>query len=151
MNADTTQKSTMLLRGRDLPVLDVFGTRVTVLGGTRAAAGAFSMAKVVCPPGTGAPPHTHVETEHFHVMRGRLTVHLGDEIIELDPGDTVHIPSGAPHAFSNKTGEEAEFLSVATPAGHENFFRDADELSRSGRFNPATAAELCQKHGIELL
>ena len=141
----------MLVRGQDLAVLDVFGTRVTVLGGATETAGTFSLARVVCPPGTGAPPHTHVETEHFHVLRGQLTVHLGKKMLELLPGDTIHIPSGVPHAFAANSGEATEFLSMATPAGHENFFRDADELSRSGRFNPATAAALCQKHGIALL
>lgn len=151
MNAEIAQSSAGLFRGRDLSLLNVFGTRVTVLGGAHETAGAFSLAKVVCPPGTGAPPHTHIETEHFHVLRGRLTVRLGNETMELNPGDTIHIPSGAPHAFSNNSGDETEFLSMATPAGHENFFRDADELARGGRFNPATAAGLCQKHGIELL
>lgn len=141
----------MLVRGRDPAVLDVFGTQVTVLGGAAETGGAFSLAKVVCPPGTGAPPHTHVETEHFHVLRGWLTVHLGNEKIELLPGDTIHIPSGVPHAFAADSGQETEFLSMATPAGHENFFRAADELSKSGRFNPETAAELCRKHGIKLL
>ncbi len=151
MNPDTAQPASVLIHNRDLSELNVFGTRVTILGGANETAGAFSLAKVVCPPGTGAPPHTHVETEHFHVLRGRLTIRLGNETMELNPGDTIHISSGAPHAFSNNSGDEAEFLSMATPAGHENFFRDADELARSGRFNPATAAELCQKHGIELL
>lgn len=139
------------MRGHDAAILDVFGTQVTVLGGASETAGTFSMAKVVCLPGAGAPPHAHVETEHFHVLRGRLTVQVRGETTELLPGDTIHIPSGVLHAFANKSGEETEFMSLATPSGHENFFRDADTLSRSGRFNPSTAAELCQKHRIELL
>jgi quercetin dioxygenase-like cupin family protein len=151
MNAILTSNIATIIRSRDVNVLDVFGTRVTVLGGGRETAGAFSLARVVCPAGTGAPPHTHAETEHFHVLRGKLTVRLGGDRTELNPGDSIHIPSGAPHAFSNEAAEEVEFLSIATPAGHENFFRDADELARSGRFNPATAAALCRQHGIELL
>ena len=151
MNTITTQPSLQIIRGQDLADLNVFGTHVTVLGGTKETAGAFSLAKVVCPPNTGAPPHTHIETEHFHMLRGRLTVQSGDQTLELTPGDTIHIPSGVPHAFSCNAAEAAEFLSIATPAGHENFFRDADALSRSGQFNPATATELCQKHGIALL
>ena len=132
-------------------MLNVFGTQVTMLGGSPETAGTFSLAKVACPPGTGAPPHTHVETEHFHVLRGRLTVQLGNESLDLLPGDTIHIPSGAPHAFAAQSGEETEFISLAAPAGHENFFLAADGLAQSGRFNPETAAELCQKHGITLL
>ncbi len=143
--------SPVLIRSHETAPLDVFGTRVTLLGGATETAGAFSLAKVVCPPGTGAPPHAHVETEHFHVVRGKLKVQLGTQTIELTAGDTIHIPSGAPHAFSNIWEDASEFLSAASPAGHENFFRDADELSRCGQFNPATATELCQKHGIKLL
>lgn len=141
----------MLLRAQDSPALDVFGTQVTVLGGSAQTAGAFSLARIVCPPGAGAPPHTHAETEHFHVLRGRLSVQQADEQLELLPGDTIHIPSGVPHAFANHSAEETEFISAATPAGHEHFFREADELSRSGRFNPETAGELCQRHGITLV
>jgi quercetin dioxygenase-like cupin family protein len=151
MKTDTAQSTSTLIRSHDSAVLDVFGTQVTVLGEASETGGAFSMAKVVCRPGSGAPPHAHVETEHFHVLWGRLTVQVQGETMELLPGDTIHIPSGVPHAFANESREETEFMSLATPSGHENFFRDADELSRSGRFNPATAAELCQKHRIDLL
>jgi quercetin dioxygenase-like cupin family protein len=140
-----------VVRGQAANWLDVFGTRVTLLGTGHESAGGFSLAKVICPPGAGAPPHTHRETEHFHVLRGRLAVQLGAETLELHPGDTIHIPANAPHAFSCRAAEEAEFLSLATPAGHENFFRDADALARSGKFNPETAAELCRKHGITLI
>lgn len=141
----------MLLRAQDTAVLDVFGTQVTVLGGSAQTAGVFSLARIVCAPGTGAPPHTHVETEHFHVLRGCLTVQRAGEELELLPGDTIHLPSGVAHAFVNRSAEETEFVSAATPAGHEHFFREADELSRSGRFNPETAGELCQRHGITLI
>ena len=151
MNTETSPSSSMLLRTQDTAVLDVFGTQVTVLGGTAQTAGVFSLARIVCPPGTGAPPHTHVETEHFHVLRGRLTVLRAHEELELLPGDTIHLPSGVPHAFTNRSAAETEFISAATPGGHEHFFREADELSRSGRFNPQTAGELCQRHGITLL
>lgn len=151
MNTETSPSTSMLLRAQDTPVLDVFGTQVTVLGGSAQTAGVFSLARIVCPPGTGAPPHTHVETEHFHVLRGRLTVQRADGELELLPGDTIHIPSGVPHSFANRSADETEFISAATPAGHERFFREADELSRSGRFNPQTACELCQRHGITLL
>lgn len=151
MNSETTSSPSLLLRAEDSPVLDVFGTQVTVLGGSAQTAGVFSLARIVCPPGTGAPPHTHAETEHFHVLRGRLTVQRADEELELLPGDTIHLPSGVPHAFANRSADETEFVSAATPAGHERFFREADELSRSGRFNPETAGELCQRHGITLI
>lgn len=138
-------------RAASAPVLDVFGVRVRVLAGGAETDGACSIALLDCPPGMGAPRHRHAEAEDLHVIRGTLTVQLGDETLRLGPGDLVHVRPGTIHAFRNATDADVEFLAIETPAGHELFFRDADELARAGRFNPETAAEACRRHGIELL
>lgn len=151
MPTEKLKPTARVIRGTKTTALDVFGVRVTVLGGAAETAGVFSLARIVCPRGAGAPPHTHPETEHFQVLRGQVTVQLEDQTLELYPGDTVHIPSGLPHSFSCTAGEEAEFVAVASPAGHEDFFREADELARSGQFNPETAAALCGRHRITLV
>lgn len=143
--------SGFITRGADVAPLDVFGTQVTLLADGAATGGACSVARIVCPPGAGAPPHRHAEAETFHVLQGRLTVTLDGRAAELQAGDLVHVAPHAPHDFRNLSGEPVTFLALGMPAGHEAFFRDADELARTGRFNPATAAEVCRRHGIELL
>lgn len=140
-----------LSRAAEAVPLNVFGTRVTVLSGGNETGGASSMARIVCQPGTGAPPHRHAEAENFVVTRGALSVMTEGENFTLSAGDAIHIRPGAVHAFQNTSESEVEFLAIGTPAGHEKFFLDADELARTGRFNPETAAEVCARHGIELV
>lgn len=147
----TTIHSSAVTRANEARILDVFGVRVTVLAGGEESEGTCSIARLVCPPGCGAPPHRHSEAENFHVIRGVLSVQLDGENIELRPGDLIHVAPGAVHAFQNATAEDVEFYAVATPAGHERFFREADALAKSGGFNPQSAAELCRRNGIELV
>jgi len=151
MSATSLNSSGFVTRGALVPALNVFGTQVYVLADGASTAGACSIARIVCPPDSGSPLHRHAEAETFHVLRGQLSVILDGKTHVLSAGDLVHITPHAAHNFHNATNEPVEFLALGMPAGHERFFYDADELFRSGRFTPATAVELCQRHGIELL
>ena len=39
-------------------------------------------------------------------------------------GDTVNVPSNAPHMFHNVSSKDTRLLCVCSPAGQENFFRE---------------------------
>jgi uncharacterized cupin superfamily protein len=39
-------------------------------------------------------------------------------------GDTVNIPSNAPHQFHNSSKQIARMLCICSPAGQENFFTE---------------------------
>ena len=143
--------SVVLRRALELPDLDVFGVTVQVLLGSDESDGVFSLARIRCAPGCGAPVHRHAQSETFHVLRGELTAVCDGRVERLQAGDLVHIRPGASHSFANEGPEEVEFIATASPAGHEAFFREADALARSGGFNPHSAAQLCQRHGIELV
>jgi transcriptional regulator with XRE-family HTH domain len=58
---------------------------------------------VTYPPGadSGAddPPATHSGREYGYVIGGRLRIEVGDEIVELGPGDAVAFGSETPHRF----------------------------------------------------
>ncbi|HET6532855.1 MAG TPA: XRE family transcriptional regulator [Actinoplanes sp.] len=45
------------------------------------------------------PPATHRGKEYGYVLTGRLEVEVGDETLELGPGDAVIFRSGTPHRF----------------------------------------------------
>ena len=45
------------------------------------------------------PPATHRGKEYGYVLSGRLQVEVGDEILEVGPGDAVVLRSGTPHRF----------------------------------------------------
>lgn len=148
----STPLSPQLVRAGQAQPLNVFGVTVSVLLDGAATRGAQSICHLVCPPGAGAPPHRHAaEDETFYVVAGRFSVRCGEVVQTLGPGDFVYFPRGVVHDFKNIGTTDGVMIGAGTPAGHEHFFRDADELARTGRFNPTTATEVCVKHGIELV
>ncbi|MDF2902235.1 MAG: cupin 2, barrel [Phenylobacterium sp.] len=72
-------------------------------------------------PRFGAHRHNEIE-ETFLVRSGRLTFLLGDEVIDLGPGDFVRVPPGARHGYANLSGEPVELLVSFHPGGFEELF-----------------------------
>lgn len=61
------------------------------------------------------PAHYHtLEEEHLYVLSGRLTLHLGDERFELEPGAYVCFPAGQAlkHHLRNEGPEPARYLMI---------------------------------------
>jgi quercetin dioxygenase-like cupin family protein len=147
---ETTLKQPTKVTNRSSRPLNVFGTTVEILADGEATGGACTVARILCPPGGEAPLHSHLAAESFYVISGTLTVVLSSHEQQAAQGSLVHAETDAAHAFRNDAAEDVVFLSIATPAGHEHFFRAADELARAGRFTPQGAEEVCRKHGILL-
>lgn len=62
--------------------------------------------------------HTHEETDDFFlVIRGRLTIHLRDRDVVLEPGEVFVVPRGVEHC--PEATEEAEVLLIE-PEGTVN-------------------------------
>jgi mannose-6-phosphate isomerase-like protein (cupin superfamily) len=75
----------------------------------------------------GPALHLHyAQEEWFYVVEGTLLFQVGDQRVELKPGDSVLGPRGVPHAFT-RTGEKPGRMVIGfTPAGQmEDFFREA--------------------------
>ena len=53
--------------------------------------------------GEMTPLHAHDMEESFLVLDGSLTVHAGGETAHLDPGETLTIHAGVPHALVAET------------------------------------------------
>ena len=67
--------------------------------------------------------HTHErEDEYSHVLSGRLTAQVGDDVVEAGPGELVIKPRGIPHAFWNSGTEPVRFLELICPGGFEEYF-----------------------------
>ena len=49
-------------------------------------------------PGTHSPAHAHPFPETRWVLSGFLRVKLGDEVLELEPGDRLDLPANTVHA-----------------------------------------------------
>ena len=68
------------------------------------------------PPGSDTSPahyHTH-EEEHLYLLSGRVTLHLGAERFELEPGSYVCFPAGQAvrHRLENRGAEPARYLMI---------------------------------------
>ena len=66
-------------------------------------------------PGERVLDHTHPCEEILHFVRGDATVRLDDELLEVTAGDSVHIPTGVLHGFTNSGAAELQ-LFVIFPA-----------------------------------
>jgi mannose-6-phosphate isomerase-like protein (cupin superfamily) len=100
--------------------------RILVSG--RDTGGRYSLMEyVVAPRAPAAEPsygphrHRHIE-ETFFVRSGRLTFLLGEEVIDLGPGDFVRVAPGVRHGFANLSGARAELLVSFVPGGFEELF-----------------------------
>jgi uncharacterized cupin superfamily protein len=89
-----------------------------------ATGGAFGFVEHDLPAGQlGSPIHTHErEDEYSYVLRGRLTVQIGEDVLEAGPGEVIAKPRGIPHAFWNAGTEAVRFLEIISPGGFEEYF-----------------------------
>ncbi len=57
--------------------------------------------------GVGPPLHFHATQEDsFFVVEGILTLQLGDDVVELGPGDFATAPPGVPHSLTNAHADQ---------------------------------------------
>jgi quercetin dioxygenase-like cupin family protein/DNA-binding XRE family transcriptional regulator len=70
---------------------------------------------VIFGPGgkSGKHSHSHSLDEFAFVVKGRVTLTLGDEEQDLVPGDAVTLPANAPHRWENRSNEAVEILLVS--------------------------------------
>lgn len=72
---------------------------------------------VEMPPGlsTEDRPFEHQGEEFGIVLKGRLEVHVGDEVHLLGPGDSVSYRSSVPHWYANRGSVAVKSVWVVTP------------------------------------
>ncbi|HJQ50686.1 MAG TPA: cupin domain-containing protein [Gaiellaceae bacterium] len=101
------------------------------------------------PRALGAPLHCHTnEDEYSFVLEGRLGAQLGDEIVEIGPGELLRKPRGQEHAFWNAADEPLRFLEVISPGGFANYFRELAPLLAAG--NHAGVQEVAARYKLEI-
>jgi mannose-6-phosphate isomerase-like protein (cupin superfamily) len=101
-------------------------TTVTIKATGEETNESFYLGEAVLEPGfRGPPPHRHRRLhDMFYVLHGTLTMRLGDETLELEPGSFVCVPPGVVHTFSNPRDTPVKILNFNTPARWENYMRD---------------------------
>lgn len=107
---------------QSLPHLGVVGDTYTILLNGDDTNGRFCLIDMHIPPGGGPPPHRHDFEETFILLEGELEATFRGKKLVVRAGDTVNIPSNAPHQFHNSSDQPVRLLCLCSPAGQENFF-----------------------------
>jgi transcriptional regulator with XRE-family HTH domain len=68
---------------------------------------------------TGAEQYAHGDSEElFVVIRGTVQLELGDELFELEAGDSIDYRSAVPHRISNAGDDVAEVMWIISPPSY---------------------------------
>lgn len=129
-------------RGGEGERIDVLGEVAVVKVSAAESGGSVSVVEVVSRAGGGAPAHWHTTFEEtFYVLEGRLEVVVWgigrtggaeERRTVLGPGDSVMIPRGVVHSYTNVGEGPGRAVVVATPGGIEGMFREFERLAREG-------------------
>ena len=78
-------------------------------------------------PGASNPPHYHPNCEEIlYVLSGRCEHRLGDETVEMGPGDAILVPSGVVHNATNPGWEPLRAVISFSSADRKTVFLDAE-------------------------
>ena len=114
--------------------------------------GGFSLVEHPMPPrALAAPLHRHSrEDEYSYVLEGRMGALLGDEVLEVGPGDLVFKPRDQWHTFWNAGDEPCRILEIIAPAGFETFFAELAEWEGTPEDDPERFEATCEGYGLEM-
>ena len=87
-----------------------------------------------CDPGLGAPIHIHAVEEVLEVIEGTAEIVLGDESHIVTPNQSVVVPAGMRHGFTNVGEGILKVRATLAAAIFEAGYDDRRESSR--RYSP---------------
>ena len=129
-----------------------FGIDMKVMLGAEHTGGMFSAILGEVKPGEGPPSHLHHDRdEYFFVLAGTYRMTVGGKESTIGPGTIAFIPRGTAHAFTNISAETGKLLEWTIPGGNGDYFREMDQMEKSGGFNPETFAAINQKFVTEFV
>ena len=83
-----------------------------------------------CVPGRGAPTHLHAVEEVLTVLAGEAEVWLDDERSALKVGQSLIVPAGRKHGFTNVGASELHVRAILAAPIFEATFDDRNEITR---------------------
>lgn len=105
-----------------LPHIGLVGATYTITVSGDDTNGRFCIIDMHIPPDGGPPPHRHDFEETFILLEGEIEATFRGRKSLLHAGDTVNIPSNAPHQFHNISPMPTRMLCICSPAGLEKYF-----------------------------
>lgn len=128
-------------------VTNVLGTAITIKVHGRDTGGAFSIIETEDKPGEGPPPHIqNREDETFYVLEGEYEFTCGPLKFTGKAGNVAFLPRGVPHRYQCISRTSGRLLVVISPAGFEDFFKEADGIS-----NVEKVLAVGKKYGLDFL
>jgi quercetin dioxygenase-like cupin family protein len=110
---------------------------------------------VICqwaPEGHSPPLHVHEqEDEIFHLLQGRLSFRVGDELRTLDAGETVLAPKRVPHTFVVESAGGAVCLVITAHGDFERFVRSCARPGGPAAPDPEALAAAAAEHRIAIV
>ncbi|HEX5236487.1 MAG TPA: cupin domain-containing protein [Silvibacterium sp.] len=96
----------------------------------------------------GPALHLHnSQEEWFYVMEGRVAFQVGNQRLELGPGESILGPRRIPHTFSSVSATPSRMMIAFCPAGKmEQYFRDAADPK-----DLHAEAEYMRRYDMELI
>ncbi|WP_336605991.1 cupin domain-containing protein [Streptomyces sp. BA2] len=106
---------------------------------------------VLAPHTPGPPQHRHAQhDEGFYVVSGTVRFTVGETNHDATAGTLVMVPPGAPHTFTNTTGQPAVMVSTFTPDLYVQYFRDLRAMIADGQALPPEAtAQVMSRYATE--
>jgi mannose-6-phosphate isomerase-like protein (cupin superfamily) len=108
--------------GETAPNIGLVGDTYTITVAGKDTNGRFCVIDMHVPPGGGPPPHRHDFEETFILLDGEMQVTFRGQKSTVRAGDTVNVPSNAPHQFHNASSEPVRMICICSPAGNDEFF-----------------------------
>ena len=102
--------------------IGLVGATYTITVSGKDTDGRFCVIDMHVPPGGGPPPHRHDFEETFILIDGEVHVTFRGQKSILRAGDTVNVPSNAPHHFLNASSKPVRMICICSPAGNDEFF-----------------------------
>jgi len=109
-------------KDQTLPHIGLVGDTYTIRVTGNDTGGRFCIIDMHIPPGGGPAPHRHDFEETFILVEGEIEATFRGKKSIVRAGDTINIPSNAPHQFHNASSKPVRLLCVCSPAGQEDFF-----------------------------
>jgi quercetin dioxygenase-like cupin family protein len=143
--------------------IGLVGNTYTITVAGKDTNGRFCVIDMHVPPGGGPGPHRHDFEETFILLEGEVEMTFRGAKSIVRAGDTVNVPSNAPHQFHNSSTSPARMICICAPAGNERFFVElgvpvATRTSAPPKLDKIQMAEFAKKakavaakYGTELL
>jgi quercetin dioxygenase-like cupin family protein len=103
--------------------IGLVGDTYTITVAGKQTNGRFCVIDMHVPPGGGPPPHRHEFEETFILLEGEMQVTFRGKTSTVHAGDTLNVPSNAPHQFHNASDKPVRMICICSPAGNDEFFR----------------------------